>query len=103
MPDMIAQSCRTVVMRFPRKRATQSPELPQHTKPARNKYITADGRWRGVTVRGSQMGLLESLRPICRAIAHGPHWRMKHPDLNAPISADFFAPPAAGDQQDAVA
>ncbi len=75
----------------------QSTVLPQQMTALRNKYIAADGRSRGVTVRGTQMGLLESLGRIRRAMARAPHWRMKDPVLDAPIPADF-APPAAGDQ-----
>jgi hypothetical protein len=81
----------------------RSAELPQQMTALRNKYIAADGCSRGVSVRGTQMGLLDSLGRIRRAMARAPRWRMKDPVLDAPMPADFFAPPAASDQQDAVA
>jgi hypothetical protein len=81
----------------------QSAELPQQMTALRNKYIAADGRSRGVTVRGTQMALLDSLGRIRRAMARAPRWRMKDPVLDAPLPADLFAPPAEGDRQDAVA
>jgi hypothetical protein len=60
----------------------RSADLPQQISALRNKYVAADGRSRGVSVRGTQMGLLDSLGRIRRAMPSAPLWRTMHPVLD---------------------
>lgn len=75
----------------------RSPELPELMTSLRAKLIETCGNSRGVSVRGTQIGHLESLGRIRRAMPSAPAWRAKHPILDAPIPDDFFDAPSQED------